>query len=137
MTGSSFTGAEKYRAAWDLLSDALGKWTTYDFLRGPIEEEGVLLDPLGKRYYFTDPIIYNRSIVISGGKRRPDRNSRARVQCDTGRSHREKPDIEEFAVCINDMADISLLQGVLDHLGGENTPDADRRPDQAKGVRTF
>jgi hypothetical protein len=27
-------GPKKYRAAWDLLSDALGKWTTYDFLRG-------------------------------------------------------------------------------------------------------
>ena len=111
-------GPKKYRAAWDLLSDALGKWTTYDFLRGPIEEEGVLLDPLGKRYYFTDPIIYNRSIVISGGKDGPTATAELEFNVILAGSH-EKPDIEEFAVCINDMADISLLQGVLDHLGAK------------------
>ena len=77
-----------------------------------------MLDPLGKRYYFTDPIIYNRSIVISGGKDGPTATAELEFNVILAGSH-EKPDIEEFAVCINDMADISLLQGVLDHLGAK------------------
>ena len=111
-------GPKKYRAAWDLLSDALGKWKTDDFLKGPIEEECVSQDLLGNRYYFTGPIIYERNIVISGGKDGPTATAELEFNVILAGSH-EKPDIEEFAVCINDMADISLLQGVLDLLGAK------------------
>ena len=111
-------GPKKYRAAWDLLSDALGKWTTDDFLRGPIEEECVSQDLLGNMRYFTDPVIYERNIVISGEEGAPTATVRLEFNVILAGSH-EKPDIEEFAVCINDEADISLLQGVLDLMGAK------------------
>ncbi|NLD05268.1 MAG: hypothetical protein GX672_05155 [Synergistaceae bacterium] len=111
-------GTKKYRAAWDMLSDALGKWTTVEFINGPIEKRCVSHDPDGLRYYLTDPVIFERNIVIADEESGPVAAVNLQFHVILAGSC-DKPDIEEFSVCVEDPKNISLLQGVLDRLGSK------------------
>ena len=109
-------GPKKYRAAWDMLADALGKWTVNGFINGPIEKKCISHEPGGYRYYLTDPVIFERNIVITDEENSPA--AAVPLQFHVILAGRcDKPDIEEFSVCVEDPKNISLLQGVLDRLG--------------------
>ena len=111
-------GTKKYRAAWDMLSDALGKWTADEFLKGPIGKRCVSHDLDGHRYYLTDPVIFERNIVITDEGNHPVAAVPLQFHVILA-GNCDKPDIEEFSVCVEDPKNISLLQGVLDRLGSK------------------
>lgn len=108
-------GPKKYRAAWDMLADVLGKWTAEEFINGPIEKRCVSHDPDGHRYYLTDPVIFERNIVITDEENDPVAAIPLQFHVILAGSC-DNPDIEEFSVCVEDPKNISLLQGVLDRL---------------------